>query len=46
MAWTLVVLVGALYASLGIILARVPVRSRSFLDAFLKAPPDSEREVA
>ena len=36
-AWSLVVLAACLYTSLGIVLARVPVRSRRFLSAFLRA---------
>jgi hypothetical protein len=45
-AWSLVVVAGCLYTSLGVILARVPVRSRRFLSAFLKVTPESKREVA
>jgi len=46
-AWSLVVVAGCLYTSLGIVLARVPVRSRRFLSAFLKNTDSAdEREVA
>ena len=45
-AWSLVAVVAGLYASLGVLLARVPVQSRRFLSTFLKADPASEREVA
>ncbi len=45
-AWSLVVVAIALYASLGVVLARVPVRSRRFLSVFLKNEPVAEREVA
>ncbi len=36
-AWSLVVVAIGLYASLGVVLARVPVRSRRFLSVFLKS---------
>lgn len=45
-AWSLVVVAACLYSSLGFILARVPVRSRSFLSAFYKADAVADREVA
>jgi UDP-GlcNAc:undecaprenyl-phosphate GlcNAc-1-phosphate transferase len=45
-AWSLVVLAACLYTSLGIVLARVPVRSRRFLSTFLKATDANKREVA
>jgi UDP-GlcNAc:undecaprenyl-phosphate GlcNAc-1-phosphate transferase len=45
-AWSLVVLAGCLYTSLGIVLARVPVHSRRFLSTFLKAADGKKREVA
>lgn len=45
-AWTLVAVACCLYLSLGIVLARVPVHSRRFLSAFLKAGDAAEREVA
>ena len=45
-AWSMVVVAICLYTSLGIVLARVPVRSRRFLSAFLKADESAKREVA
>jgi hypothetical protein len=45
-AWSIVVVVACLYTSLGVVLARVQVRSRQFLSAFLKVEPGTEREVA
>jgi UDP-GlcNAc:undecaprenyl-phosphate GlcNAc-1-phosphate transferase len=45
-AWSLVVLAACLYTSLGIVLARVPVRSRRFLSTFLKTSDTEGREVA
>ncbi len=45
-AWSLVAVVAGLYASLGVLLARVPVRSRRFLSAFLDGETRSSREVA
>ena len=45
-AWSLVVVAIGLYASLGVVLARVPVRSNRFLSVFLKSTPPAEREVA
>jgi len=45
-AWTLVAVAVCLYASLGVMLARVPVHSRKFLTVFLKGEPLTERDVA
>lgn len=45
-AWSLVAVAVGFYTSLGVVLARVPVRSRRFLSAFLKADPIRDREVA
>jgi len=45
-AWSMVVLAVCLYTSLGIVLARVPVRSRKFLSTFLKTAEHTERDVA
>ncbi len=46
-AWSLVAVAAGLYASLGVLLARVPVRSRRSLSTFLKSTTStSEREVA
>jgi UDP-GlcNAc:undecaprenyl-phosphate GlcNAc-1-phosphate transferase len=44
--WSMVAVAGCLYTSLGIVLARVPVRSRRFLSAFLKTDEAAKREVA
>jgi len=46
LAWSIVAVAACLYASLGVVLARVQVRSRQFLSAFLKLEPGSDREVA
>jgi UDP-GlcNAc:undecaprenyl-phosphate GlcNAc-1-phosphate transferase len=45
-AWSLVVVAACLYTSLGVVLARVPVRSRRFLSVFLQGDERSKREVA
>ncbi len=45
-AWSLVAAAGAFYAGLGVVLARVPIRSRKFLSTFLKAEAVSARDVA
>ena len=45
-AWSLVAVVAGLYASVGVLLAHVPVRSRRFLSAFLKTETVPERDVA
>lgn len=45
-AWSLVALATCLYASLGVVLAKVPVRSRRYLSAFLADGEREDREVA
>jgi len=44
-AWSMVAVAACVYASLGVLLARVPIRSRKFLSAFFKVD-ESERDVA